>query len=79
MADTNVNILIYNIMRKLVFWRPGVYSSLLTFRSKLKFLYPNNESANQKSEITSTLHRPPFSLQLSALQGCFGHKGMPYR
>ncbi len=41
MADTNFNILIYNIMRKLVFLAPprrgGVYSSLLTFRSTLKF------------------------------------------
>ncbi len=37
MADTNSNLLIYNIMRKLVSWELGVYSFLLTFRSKLNF------------------------------------------
>jgi len=30
-------MLIYNIIRKLVSWRLGVYSFLLTFRSRLKY------------------------------------------
>ncbi len=35
LADTNFNMLICYILRKLVSWRLGVYSFLLTFRSRL--------------------------------------------